>query len=253
MGISMSSHTLSDWSGTAASNDLTDYASTGMASSLYKNAIWNLQADLKSHEYTLNTDTGSANAYAIAPTRAIGSYFAGYKTWFLPAHANTGASTLNVNSLGTKNIYAHGAALLGGELSTTVPALVEYDGTQFNLINPEVSSGSFTATLTGMSSTTTGTMKYRIQNGLVTVWTDSSITGTSNATTMTMTGVPAAIQPATTRTVLCSVADNGVFYASSATITAASGTWTFYKSFAGSSFTSSGIKGLNMAAFSYYL
>lgn len=239
------SNDLSKWSGTAASNDQADYAQTNMASSKYKNAIWNIMADLKSHLYTLNTDTGSANACAIAPTRAISAYFTGYRCKFLPANANTGACTLNVNSLGAKNIFAHGAALLGGELSTTVPAECEYDGTQFNLLNPEPASGSFTATLTGMSTTVTGTIKYLVKDKIVYCYLTNAIIGTSNANTMTMTGVPSALSPTTVSDVSVYIEDNGVF-SMGAMATASSGTFTFYRDGkTTTSFTTSGFKGLS--------
>jgi hypothetical protein len=216
-----------------------------MAAAKYKNGGWDLMADLKGHSYTIQTDTGSANACAIAPAPALGALFKGYWTWFLPANANTGACTLNPNSLGAKNIFARGAALIGGELSTTVPALVVYDGTQFNLLNPEPASGSFTATLTGMSTTVTGTINYLVKGKIVYCYLTSTIAGTSNANTMTLTGVPTALRPTTGSDVPVYLRDNGVFSMGSMT-TASSGTFTFYKDGASAtSFTTSGSKGLD--------
>lgn len=54
-------------------------------------------------------------------------------------------------------------------------------------------TGTFTATLSGMSTTVTGTINYSIAGNIVTLWAVSAITGTSNTTNMTMTGMPAAI------------------------------------------------------------
>lgn len=90
-------------------------------------------------------DTGSANAYAIAPAPAFTAYTGGMLVVFKAANANTGASTINVNSLGGKNlkVYAGGALV-------TLPAnfivaggvvVAIYDGTQFVII----SSGNSTA------------------------------------------------------------------------------------------------------------
>lgn len=53
---------------------------------------------------------------------------------FVPDGTNTGATTLAINGLTAKNIFWNGAALVGGELRSGVPVLVEYDGTQFNLV-----------------------------------------------------------------------------------------------------------------------
>jgi hypothetical protein len=58
------------------------------------------------------------------------------------------------------------------------------------------SSGTFTGTLTGMTAATTGTINYVISNGICTLYAVSNILGTSNTTSMTMTGLPTACQPA---------------------------------------------------------
>lgn len=67
-------------------------------------------------------------------TMAPAAYSTGMRFHFIPAASNTGAATLNVNSLGAKNIFLNGAALVGYELLINRPVAVEYDGTQFNLI-----------------------------------------------------------------------------------------------------------------------
>lgn len=69
-------------------------------------------------------------------------------------------------------------------------------------------SGSFTGTLTGMTGATTGTVYYKIVSNIVTLWTLLDITGTSNTTALTMTGLPAAVQPGSARTTLCQLTDN---------------------------------------------
>jgi hypothetical protein len=78
-------------------------------------------------------DTGTADVYAIAPTPAITAYVTGQMFSFKASATNTTASTLNVNGLGTKNIFLGGAALIGGEILINTIVQVEYDGTQFNL------------------------------------------------------------------------------------------------------------------------
>ena len=81
-------------------------------------------------------DTGSANAIAIAPSPAITAYATYQEFTFKAAATNTGATTINVNALGTKNIFYNGAALVGGEILVGVVYKVAYDGTQFNLVSP---------------------------------------------------------------------------------------------------------------------
>lgn len=80
-----------------------------------------------------NTITGSvANQGSV--TVAPNAYSTGMRFHFIPAATNTGATTLNVDSIGAKNIFLNGAALVGEELRINVPVVVEYDGTQFHII-----------------------------------------------------------------------------------------------------------------------
>jgi hypothetical protein len=71
-------------------------------------------------------------------------------------------------------------------------------------------SGSFTGTLTGMTATTSGTVKYRKVNNIATLWVEAQILGTSNTTVMSMTGIPASLTPSVGRLVIsASGADSG--------------------------------------------
>lgn len=81
------------------------------------------------------SDTGAVNAYVITPSPAITAYTAYQEFTFEPANTNTGASTLNVNGLGAKNIFANNSALTGGEIIAGQVQKVVYDGTQFDLVS----------------------------------------------------------------------------------------------------------------------
>lgn len=63
--------------------------------------------------------------------------------------------------------------------------------------------GTFTGTLTGYAANPTGTVNYQRVGKIVTLWVTSAITGTSNAATMTMTGLPSTVQPASAVSTLC--------------------------------------------------
>jgi microcystin-dependent protein len=80
-----------------------------------------------------NTITASVAAQG-SVTMAPSAYSTGQRFTFTPANTNTGAATLNVDSIGAKNIYLNGVALVGYELRTNCPVTVEYDGTQFKVI-----------------------------------------------------------------------------------------------------------------------
>lgn len=72
-----------------------------------------------------------------------------------------------------------------------------------------VATGSFTGTLNGYASGPTGTINYNICGGIATLWSASAISGTSNATSLALTGLPAAVQSSVGGLIACSVTDNG--------------------------------------------
>ncbi len=82
------------------------------------------------------TSGGSSSNYTISPTPALNAYAAGNEFAFEANHTNSGATTLNVSSLGTKAIQdANGNALVGNEIVSGSVYKVIYDGTAFILIN----------------------------------------------------------------------------------------------------------------------
>ena len=81
-------------------------------------------------------DTGVANAYVVTLTGVSTTYSAGLRIQFKAGNANTGASTLNVNGGGTKNItFQDASALSSGTIAANAIVDVMYDGTQFLLMN----------------------------------------------------------------------------------------------------------------------
>ena len=120
------------------------------------------------------------------------------------------------------------------------------------LIVPSVeTSGSFTGTLTGFASGPTGTVNYHKIGSRVTLYLTAQISGTSNATTLTMTGLPAAVRPVNAISVMVtSVLDTGTPNFGNADIASAGSTITFAVpngtkgNTSTSGFTNSGTKGL---------
>lgn len=72
-------------------------------------------------------DTGTATAYAIAPTPGIAAYVVGQRFAFKAANANSGADpTLAVNSLTAGIIYwPNGASLIAGEIPASAQVVVQ--------------------------------------------------------------------------------------------------------------------------------
>lgn len=96
----------------------------------------------------------------------------------------------------------------------------------------DVSTGSFTGTITGVTVLTQGTIEWmRITaadgNDLIILSCDSDIVGTSNTTQMTMTGVPVALRPSSDRSGPCFVRNEAKFTNALAQVDSG-GTITFY-------------------------
>lgn len=96
--------------------------------------------------------------------------------------------------------------------NTTDLPTISFNGANFP------TTGTFTGTLTGMTAATTGTIYYEVRRGLCTLYIVANITGTSNTTAMTMTGLPAAVQPVTDIYAPCIVTDTGNATASMANV-----------------------------------
>lgn len=91
---------------------------------------------------TIATVTGT-DTYVGTLTPAIAAYATGNLFSFVAPNTNTGAATINLNSLGAKNITKQGTtALIAGDIASGRVHLIEYDGTRFQLINPASSTGT---------------------------------------------------------------------------------------------------------------
>lgn len=142
---------------------------------------------------------------------------------------------------------AHGQAAAGRTTEAWYQSLyvgpVGADANPTNILQ----AGTFTATLaTGYAAAPTGTMSYRITGKSVTLFTNPAITGTSNANVLTLTGIPAAAQPAQTLTVPCFVTDNALQVIATCNLSSGSGTLTLGMGagFSATGFTATGTKGL---------
>lgn len=101
-------------------------------------------------------DTGAANAYVITPAPVITAYAAGQIFTFKAANTNTLTSTLNVNAVGAKTIKRNGAELGAGDIISGQIYMVEYDGTDFQLITSVSSTPSGAIQMYGGAVAPTG-------------------------------------------------------------------------------------------------
>lgn len=121
-------------------------------------------ADLDSTQYAAGGGIAQAQTVTLAP--AATSLVNGLEISWLPVAANTAAApTLALNGLAAKPITKNGtAALVANDLTTTAIANAIYDGTEWQLQNPQTSTGggvtsvATTSPLGGGTITTTGTL-----------------------------------------------------------------------------------------------
>lgn len=126
---------------------------------------------------------------------------------------------------------------------------------------PVFQTGTFAGTLTGYAAGVPVTVTYTIIDNMVLISIPQT-TGTSNATSMTLTGVPNLLKTITLNAhIPINLVDNGSNVEGSVVIVAAGGTWTFTRSVvAGTAvthsttgFTAAGVKGTGNTVFTYQL
>ena len=181
--------------GLGAGTALTDAAQFGQ-----------LQAGATQIATVTGTDTIAGTLTPTPTAYATGNLFS-----FVAANTNTGAATINLNSLGAKSITKLGStALVAGDIVSGRVYLIEYDGTRFQLINPTPTSGTVTSvaatvptflSVAGSPITSSGTLAL-------------TLSGTALPTTSGGTG-------------LSSFTANGVVYASSTSALATGSALTF--------------------------
>lgn len=220
------------------------------------NPIWtvdNLTSPIIQNPYGIATGT---NTIAVNSIPSFGSLMDGITVAFKVANTTTANATLNANSTGPFNLYYSDGTtqLVGGALIINNIYTAMFDSSLngatggYIVQNPSRVTLSFTGALTGYASGPTGTVNAAIEPSGKTysIWAASAITGTSNANTLTMTGLPAVLQSVTLKRYPCYVEDNSASLGAVAQISA-SGTIVFAGGGAlnNTGFTTSATKGLS--------
>lgn len=147
----------------------------------------------------------------------------------------------------------------GSNYSLTPANILNYGsspiaGTQITLNGGSALSSyvtsSYTGTLTGVSGSVTGTVYY-VKTGDGVILDVPSLSGTSNATTKTITGMPAAARPASPKNGVTSASDNGGAPAFGLTLVLADGTINVYTSSGAGAWTGSGTAAITRFSMSY--
>lgn len=107
-----------------------------------------------------SADTGTANAYAVAPMPAITAYGAGQTLILKPLQANTaGACNINVSGLGNVRIKTMGNLdPAAGMISPPGAHILFYNGANFVLLNPTLGSAAYANIGAGASQVPTNSL-----------------------------------------------------------------------------------------------
>jgi hypothetical protein len=125
-------------------------APEGMAPSAVNDTIRQIMADVaveaQVNAVKVLASVAGTDTITGSMTPDLTAYSSGMIVVFTPANNNTGAATLNIDSLGAKSIVkGDGAALVSGDLQASTAHVLVYDGTNFVVLNPR------TADLVGLS------------------------------------------------------------------------------------------------------
>ena len=125
------------WAAEVTDLNITDASNTdrfpeGMAPGDVNDAARALEGILARWEKDINgtlDSGGSSSAYTLTPNRTVSAYSDGQLFVFEANHTNSGAATLNVSSLGAKDIRKNGAdALVAGNIKSGQKIIVVFDG-----------------------------------------------------------------------------------------------------------------------------
>ncbi len=158
------------------------------------------QAQNAAYQYLASVSGSNTITASISP--AITAYAAGQVFRFVASASNTGATTININSLGAKAITKYGTtALSTGDILINGIYEVVYNGTQFQLINSSIEfSGGTVANATTFNSdiTMSGSMDKWAKGAdvasatalpLITDGNYFDVTGTTTITSFNSVGV----------------------------------------------------------------
>lgn len=151
------------WSTTAGNNGSASSSITfaeGQSPASLNNSARALMAEVKGWLDAIGgsiTYGGSADAYTAThnAVAAWSAYASGQIITLVPGATNTGASTLNVDGLGTKAICKGAStALSAGDLTSGYSYLLRYDGTRFVIIGSPLTTSyqPLDATLTALAA-----------------------------------------------------------------------------------------------------
>jgi hypothetical protein len=186
------------FNGVINASQLNGTALSGLATGILKNTTSTgvpsiaTGTDTSALNYVAGAGTAQAQTITLAP--AVASLTAGLRVAWLPTAANTAAApTLGVSGLAAKSITKCGtAALVANDLTTLAIAEAFYDGTEFQLINPQSAGcgggGGMVYPGAGIPVSTSSAWTTSLQTTFGEVM--PTDTGSANAYVVTLTPAP---------------------------------------------------------------
>ena len=168
------------------------------------------------------------------------------------------ASQVLLSGLEDKDYWAFGYRLTNGSVlqqrvlfSGSIRATVGTTDSTSTFISLAQSKGTFTITLTGCTAIITDTASWEKRGNTVTLFIPA-LSGTSNTTAATLTGLPSEIQPATEQFTVANVFNNSVDVIGALRLFT-SGTISLSAGVFSTAFTAAGLKGIRGTSFTYYV
>lgn len=176
---------LFDYSIVPASNNAAspNGAAEGMQPSGLNDTMRQMMANAAA-AYVCYSAGGTADAQTVTMSPVLAAYSNKVRIAFIPVANNTGACTLNVNSLGAVSIkMPDGTNPPAAALTTTMVAVVQHNGTNFVLTNP-AAMGAHVATTIELGHASDTTLA-RVSAGVVSI---EGVTIATATNTLTLTG-----------------------------------------------------------------
>lgn len=233
------------WGGGYKSLDVLTYGSLALAGGTFQmlnNAYFN-GTDYIYKNTAAATDyvhTAGTHGWRIAPSGTAGSALTFSTAMSLDSAGLTVTGSISATSL--VDISAAGA----GQIKFPATQNASADANTLD----DYQEATYTGTATGMTASPTGTVSYTLTGNEATL-NLPEITGTSNATTFTVTGMPAEARPASRKTVLGRAQDNGGAIVPVRIDIETTGVLTIYANADAGAFTSSGTKTLAECSVTY--
>jgi hypothetical protein len=159
------------------------------------NTIWTRDQVVQNQLITLygGVDTGAVNAYVLNFVANFSSLTDGIVIYWIPAHNNTGASTINVNGLGPVNIVRpDGTPVTANNILANQVTTIMFKGGVFQLVNAGNIAPSYggTSTNSGNNYSLTYSSSFgQYNDGIIIYWVPNATN--SGASTLNVNGLGA--------------------------------------------------------------